>query len=783
MDVGADLGEGAEGGRLVEVAGEADFVACLGIVLDDPGVGRVGQDFAADEGLDAAVLQQGDLLVVAQLAVGLVFDDSAFSVDWNFVASVERVGRCLAGFVDFFDDWRGGFIAPTDGGDDLLELGSGELDAEGFQGALHLFEKEIVVGEEVSAEGVAQFGGCFHQHGVPFPCARIEQFLFLLFGEAGGTGAGVFLGVVLVGFSPIIEEFFEFLAHGDEVLEEGVAELVVQGGADVLLSAGIAQGFDALAGELAVEAQRALDFDFPISEGGIGEDFRLRGFFKGQERVADALDVLGRKFAVLFAHVFPQRAEPLGGIDELDFALAVLWLAIGEHPDVGGDAGVVEEIERQGDDGLQPVVLDDPAADVALALPGIAGEEGRAIVHLGDAAAQRGVVLHLAEHVGQEEHLAIAGAGEEREIRLVGVLDDEARVSDVLFSAHALEVAFPAFPVGWVGEHEVELAGAEGVVGKRAVLGAADDVIGGIAIAFEQEVGLADGVGLGVDFLAVEVGGDLLAVVFGDLLEGFLGHGEHAAGAAGAVVEEVGARLDLVGDGQEHELGHEPDGIAGRPVLAGFLVVVFVEAADQLLEHRAHGMVVEAGLVAHRGGAEVDVLIEEFLDELAEDIGFREAGDLIAKLEIGQDVLHIWRKAVEVGGKIVAERLLGGAGLEVAQEKGGGVVECLPGGGAEGVLLIGHLLAVERGFHVHDGLFRRLQHGIEAAQNGHRQDDIAIFSPHIHVAQDIVSDVPDEIGEPVELSLVHKSECEGVIANVKTSPERLPREDEILGDA
>ena len=77
-----------------------------------------------------------------------------------------------------------------------------------------------------------------------------------------------------------------------------------------------------------------------------------------------------------------------GGVDELHLALAVLGLAVGEHPDVGGDAGVVEHVQRQGDDGLQPVVLDDPAADVALALAGVAGEERRAVVDLGDAAAE-----------------------------------------------------------------------------------------------------------------------------------------------------------------------------------------------------------------------------------------------------------------------------------------------------------------------------------------------------------------------------------------------------------
>ena len=105
---------------------------------------------------------------------------------------------------------------------------------------------------------------------------------------------------------------------------------------------------------------------------------------------------------------------------------------------------------------------------------------------------------------------------------------------------------------------------------------------------------LADRVGLGVDLLAVEVRGDLLAVLRGELLQRLLGDRQHAAGAAGAVVDQVGAGLDLVGDRQEDQVGHELDGVARRPVLAGLLVVLLVEPADQLLEDRAHGMIVEA---------------------------------------------------------------------------------------------------------------------------------------------------------------------------------------------
>ncbi len=175
------------------------------------------------------------------------------------------------------------------------------------------------------------------------------------------------------------------------------------------------------------------------------------------------------------------------------------------------------------------------------------------------------------------------------------MLDDEARVLDAVLAAHPLQVALPALAVGRVGEHKVELARGKGVVGQRRVLRPADDVVGGLALALEQEVGLADGIGLGVDLLAVEVGGHLLAVLPGELLQRLLGHGQHAAGAAGAVVEQVGARFDLVGDGQKDEAGHQPHGVARGPVLAGLLVVLLVKAAHQLLKDGAHGVVVEAG--------------------------------------------------------------------------------------------------------------------------------------------------------------------------------------------
>src|SRR5208337_5366413 len=102
----------------------------------------------------------------------------------------------------------------------------------------------------------------------------------------------------------------------------------------------------------------------------------------------------------------------------------------------------------------------------------------------------------------------------------------------------------------------------------------------------------------------------------------------------------------------------ELHGIARRPVLAGFLVVGLVEAADQLLENRAHGMIVEAGMlyrtitIQDRLRAEIDRGIEEFLDERAERIGLGQLRDLVAELEIIQNPLHIGRETIEIGFEI-----------------------------------------------------------------------------------------------------------------------------------
>ena len=67
QNVRTDFVKRAQRLRFIEVAGEGDFVADLGLAFVYPRVGRVRQNFAADECLDAAFFEQRNLFRVTQI--------------------------------------------------------------------------------------------------------------------------------------------------------------------------------------------------------------------------------------------------------------------------------------------------------------------------------------------------------------------------------------------------------------------------------------------------------------------------------------------------------------------------------------------------------------------------------------------------------------------------------------------------------------------------------------------------------------------------------------------
>lgn len=274
--------------------------------------------------------------------------------------------------------------------------------------------------------------------------------------------------------------------------------------------------------------------------------------------------------------------------------------------------------------------------------------------------------MHVVE---QEEQLTVVHAGNHGQWRAVGQGGVEAGVENLLglVGAQPADLGLPALAVGRVGEHEVEVPAAVPVVGKRGAVG---DVVGLGAVALQEQVGLGDGAGLRVDFLPEEQYGDLLAALSRQCQEALLGDGEHSAGAAGAVVAKVAAVADLAGHGDEHQVGHELDDVAGCPVLAGLLVVLVVEPAEKLLEHHAHVVVVQPRQFAGGLRAEVDGGRGEPLNHRAQNARVHEGLHLVAELELGDDVRHVGREAVQVGEEIRLERGGVPAAGEVAQQPG-----------------------------------------------------------------------------------------------------------------
>lgn len=129
------------------------------------------------------------------------------------------------------------------------------------------------------------------------------------------------------------------------------------------------------AGVALLVQQGLLHGHLPIAELAVRENPADLAFLKRHEDAHDLLTLRRGKLAVLFAHVLAQGRLDGGRVDELNLALAALFLAVGQHPDERANARVVEHLFRQRDDGLHQVVLDHIAAGVALAAACIARKQ------------------------------------------------------------------------------------------------------------------------------------------------------------------------------------------------------------------------------------------------------------------------------------------------------------------------------------------------------------------------------------------------------------------------
>ena len=268
-----------------------------------------------------------------------------------------------------------------------------------------------------------------------------------------------------------------------------------------------------------IQLQRPLDGDTSIPEVCIVKYPNVLPFGQGAVQPRNGVALFVRDLVALVAQGLTHFLEKTRGVHELNPALTTGGFTVGHNPQVGVDAGVVEELVRQGHNGFEPVVLNDPAPDFALARTGTAGKERRAVEDNGQARTTLFGWLHLADHVLQEQQRPVVNARQ-------SCAETPAESLFLVLAPDVVGLGLPLHAKGWIGEHVVELLSGKVVLGKAIAKGNMFDVL-----TLDHHVRPAHGKGLTVVVLT-EGFKPGVRVEFSQVI---LGDGEHTAGAAGWV--------------------------------------------------------------------------------------------------------------------------------------------------------------------------------------------------------------------------------------------------------
>ena len=454
----------------------------------------------------------------------------------------------------------------------------------------------------------------------------------------------------------------------------------------------------------------------------------------------------------LVAECLGLLVELLARVDQHHPPTVTLRLLVAQQPDVGVDAGVVEELVGQHHDGVEPVVLEYPAADLALALPAVAVGQRRAVEDDRDPAATLAAArihrLHLGQHGLQEQQRAVVGA------RHAGPVAGRGVAACLVLVA---VLAAPGHAEGRVAEHEVEtvvragqlVAGllAARVVGNQGI--AEEDTR--LLVFLDQQVGTADGVVGRRQLLTVQRHVALHLLPFGvgpgAVEQMLLRHRQHAAGTAGGIVDGGVAG----GRGDVEQFHHQADDFTRGEMLTGLLAALFREASQQLFVDVAHLQVGE--LV--RAERQALVLVEDG----GEPVVLDQLGNGGVVVEVVENVADVPGETVQIGAEVVFQqhRVFFGEAFQ-------GVV------GAVGKMRLGDLQLLHQpveldrlrfqlralGEHFLAHLLAPLdEHALQPADDDDRQDDVLVLVG-LELATQALGGLPDLVGEVVELGFVER---------------------------
>ena len=365
-------------------------------------------------------------------------------------------------------------------------------------------------------------------------------------------------------------------------------------------------------------------------------------------------------------------------------------------------------------------MLQDVAADFALATARIPGKKRRAVVYHANASTALAAHhrLHLGQQVQREKHLPIANGWQAWP-----------KAPCCTLGVFLLDGSFGRLPfhaIRWVGRLVVE--GFAGVHVQRQ----------GVAILnvrrvlpTDEHVGFANGVGLVFQLLAKQFQGGTVV----ELAQVLFCHAQNAAGTCRGVVHGAyhaghGQHLLIAVEQQRH---HQLNHIARRVLLTGGGHVV--ELAQQFFKRLAHVVVGDFIDTQRRFG--------KALHHKVEAVFFCQFVQRGSETEFLENVAHVLREAVNHGFEVVAH-VVGGlrdvgqrkfrrVEKRVAADRGQHLVEVVT------LALHGSVACPHR-------FAGGLQNAIEAAQDGEGQDDLAVFVFFEGTAQQF-SVFPNKVGK------------------------------------
>ena len=408
--------------------------------------------------------------------------------------------------------------------------------------------------------------------------------------------------------------------------------------------------------------------------------------------------------------------EDAGGINQLHIALAFRALVLGQNPDIGGDTRVVKQVGGQCDNGFQQILFQNPAANLAFARCRTARKQRTAVF---DNRSATHVVVHLVNSRLHKNQLGVAAA--RQTCTPASILAALKLVADSILLPGLGVFSCPRRAEGRIFQHEAHLDVGEAILFESIGIAEVFNVL-----PFNHHLRQTDSVGLGHKFLPEQTHIGTGIVV----LDKAVRRAEHTTRSAGLVTDSYNLAIveNIVTALADKDSNKALDNIAARVKLTG--IYVLIELANQMLKDIAHLYTVI--------GLGVQIQVGKRLHNTEQTAVLIHLVDMAEHFKAIEDFLHFGGEALnvhfEIGFNVVW------LVAQFFQRVGRGVIELIAG---NAVHCLRRIVRIFCKFGQNCFLVR-LQGTLQAAQNCHRDNDIAVLIRHIGAAQ-FVGDAPNKV--------------------------------------